>query len=657
MFDVSAYLVGKGYRGRPASGGRELTFPCFFDCAEPADSRKRKLYVNTEEGFYSCKVCGASGGSYTLQKHFGDDPKSGTSDDAFTRRRILDWAADVGAEMLSNRDDVMLYLIHERGLSPETIVERKLGFVADGWSLTGSLPADFTRAQLAQTGLVWRDGARSGNDYFYRHLLIPVTARGHVVQIRGRVWGESKGGKYLSGPGEVVRAYNVDSLDGADEVILTEGEFDCIRLHEVLQSSGEERIRRIAVVGLPGTNALPDDLDDYLSDLKRIYIGFDSDEPGRLAAEKLRERYGARARTLTLPNEDGRKCDWTEYLLPKQDGQAWALEHPYAGHTANDVLRLMSAAAGKRLKNMVESGAAYRDNRAANPGLKTGWTELDAVMRPGLLPGQVVFVLAKTGTGKTLLLCNLAYQMRAHRILFLSLEMTAEEVYHRLERVYLFHHPDATTEQLEYAMSNVWICDENKLGEKDIRALSNEYEVEVGAAPEVVFVDYLGYYARGARGNSPYEKTSNAAMQLKADAKAGRFVVISPAQVNRLAKDGKPIDLDDARDSGAIEETGDFVLAAFRPDNAMQADVLNVAPTYKVKLSVLKSRHGGVGKIVALQMDALTLAIVEDGTREAKKAEEHSRRAGRGVSWEELRAEETRPRQLAMPMGASGGAR
>ena len=968
MIDVQAYLAGKGYRGRQASGGRELIYPCFFDCGEAPDSRKRKLYIQVEEGVYNCKVCNASGGSYTLQKHFGDDPKSGSTDDPFTRRRILDWAAAVGAEMLANRDDVLLYLINERGLDPQTIVDRQLGFVGDGWSLTGSLPEHFTRDQLKQTGLVWKDGARVGDDFFRQHLLIPIISRGHVIQIRGRVWGETRGGKYLSGPGEVVRAYNVDSLDGADEVILTEGEFDCysgdtevftrngwvrfdeyqpgdevlqyaadgslafvrpsgfiadegreflrlasakrggidlvvtpghrmvatlldgtglkihraddrpssryhlprvgwldgpgvdmspdemalilavsadasidrrhrdgaqyvrfgfskqrkidrlvgilerlgveyshrslasgvhsicfrvpnylnvdrrlpmqwltdasreqrefllrelvewdgnrvagrdmfeysskhsesadwvqalahttgrvatiqartsargswfkvsilhgkrstswqsittteasvqtaycvevpsgmllvrragqvavsgncMRLYEVLQASTEQRVRRIAVVGLPGTNAFPDDLEDRLSEVKRIYVGFDSDEPGRVAAEKLRDKYGSRTRILQLPADDGRKCDFTEFLLPKQDGRAFEIEHPYAGHNTGDILRLMSAAAGKRISSIAESGAAHRAYRAENAGLQTGWKLLDAVTRPGLLPGQVVFLLAKTGVGKSLILCNLAYHMRQYRILFITLEMTREETYHRLERIFLFHHPRATIDELESALVNVWICDENRLGENDLRALVNEYEVEVGATPHLVFVDYLGYYARGARGNSPYEKTSNAAMQLKADAKAGRLVVISPSQVNRMSKDGQPIDLDDARDSGAIEETGDFVLAAWKPDNSLQPDggagAVNVQPTNKLKLSVLKSRHGGVGKVISLQMDALTLAIVEDPSKEAKRAEEHNTLAWQGTTWEELRAGETRAEQMSL-LRSKGSAR
>jgi replicative DNA helicase len=52
---------------------------------------------------------------------------------------------------------------------------------------------------------------------------------------------------------------------------------------------------------------------------------------------------------------------------------------------------------------------------ANNNGLKTGYKALDDTILPGLLPGQVVIVLAKTGSGKTVFLCNLAYNMRAHQ--------------------------------------------------------------------------------------------------------------------------------------------------------------------------------------------------------------------------------------------------
>jgi replicative DNA helicase/5S rRNA maturation endonuclease (ribonuclease M5) len=913
-FDAVAYLAAKGHRGTPVSGGREVIYACFMGCEEPTNSKKKKWYLNVEESVYHCKVCEASGGSWTLQKHFGDEPRAGSSNDAFMRQRILDSATGVGEQMLAANDDVLLYLLTERGLTPETVLERKLGFVAGGWSLVGSLPEEITAAQVATSGLVHRDGPRAGRDFFHRHLLIPYLRRGHTIQMRGRAWGEISGGKYLTGPGEPVRLYNGDALEDAEEVIITEGEFDTMILAQTLAAAPEARARKIAVVALPGAGTLPEEFDDVLAGVKRIYLGLDSDQAGRKAADKLKDHLGNRARILTLPAEEGRKCDWTEYLLPGEGPGTWKSDHPYAGHGWRDVLRLLSSAAGKRVFSIAEAGMAYRSFRETNDGLRFGYHELDATINPGLLPGQVVVVLAKTGclagdtelqvnragkgfritiadlldrwegrryawdrkiptyiqrevdgvvrlgkiknawasgvketytlltdsglsiratkdhrfltprgwrtldelhvnddvfvnagrsgagvtqpkpnyakrtvpahpyaarrnvvqgghsvpyhrlvmeahlngmdpdlfvdylrdpdadltgdwtfldpdvftvhhldhdhtnneidnlavlthrahhalhgregkdrhvleqigperiasimrhaepeetydiemedephnfiangfvvhnSGKTVLLCNLAYNMRAHKILFLSLEMTREEIYDRLRRIYLFHHPRADDDMVEAGLANIYICDENRLGERDIGALVSEFQVEAETRPDVLLVDYLGYYARGAKGMSPYEKTTNAVMQLKAEAKAGRFVVISPGQVNRVAKEGKPIDLDDARDSGAVEETADFLLALFRPDDALAADgVLNQQPSGKVKISLLKSRHGGKGRVFSLQMDLLTLALVEDNTSAAKKAMEHNYLAWRGHDWDTLRANETAPTQM-----------
>jgi hypothetical protein len=280
-FDVVAYLATKGLRGNSVSGGREIVYPCFMGCGEPPDSRKKKWYINVAEGFWSCKVCEAQGGTYMLQKFFGDEPRTGTTDDSFMRRRILDAAVEAGETMLANNDDVYLYLLNERGLAPETIAERRIGFVAGGWSLVGVLPENTTKEQVKSSGLVHRDGAREGKDFFYRHILIPYLSRGHAFQIRGRIWGDSPGGKYMTGPGEPVRLYNGDSLEGATEAIIVEGEFDAMILTQTLAASSDTRARAIAVVGIAGTNAIPDDFYDRLVHLKRIYLGLDSDDSGR----------------------------------------------------------------------------------------------------------------------------------------------------------------------------------------------------------------------------------------------------------------------------------------------------------------------------------------------------------------------------------------
>jgi hypothetical protein len=228
--DVVAYLASKGMKGKQANGP-EVAYPCFFDCAELPNSTKRKLYVNVEEGVYDCKVCGAQGGTFLLQKHFGDDPKmAAASDDSFARRRILTHAAETGVAMLENNDDALLWLLN-RGLDPETILARKLGFVGKGWTLTGSLPEGSPRPSSSTP--VWSTGMGRAPDRTssVRPRADPHTrtvarssrcAAGHGTskrrQVHHRPWRQPP------------PAYNADSLDGADEVIITEGEFDAMIL-------------------------------------------------------------------------------------------------------------------------------------------------------------------------------------------------------------------------------------------------------------------------------------------------------------------------------------------------------------------------------------------------------------------------------------------
>jgi hypothetical protein len=130
-------------------------------------------------------------------------------------------------------------------------------------------------------------------------------------------------------------------------------------------------------------------------------------------------------------------------------------------------------------------------------------------------------------------------------------------------------------------------------------------------------------------------------------AKAHKIAIVSPAQVNRGTTAGKPIDLDDARDAGTIEETADFLLSIWRPDDALQVDGA-AQPTGKLRATILKSRHGNAGLTFSLQMDMLTLAIVDDATPHAKKANDHNFLYWRGKSYEDLRAKELAPQQMTL---------
>ena len=628
--DWESYLSTKGYRGRKATGS-EVAYPCFFDCNEPPDSRKRKLYVNADTGLYSCKVCVSEGGSHKLLAHFGDQPEGEDSTRCAVlgqkigrRSEVLQDATAVGEQMLLNNEDQMLYLLGpKRGLSPEVIVSRRLGYAPRDWPLSRNLPEEkhYTRLDKIAAGLL-AESERGDYEYYRDRILIPYIENGRVVQLRGK----DIFGRYYTPIGDAVYLYNADTLKGATEAVIVEGEFDTMMLAELMATSTEARIRDMAVVGLAGTGALPQDFESRVAHLKRIFIGTDPDGPGRKAAEKLVEILGQRAVVMTWPEEMLAKAQADGLELKDIDWTTWINRYGATVEQVGDLLRVQG-----RLRSAIQALTMYR-NRPTS-GLKLGLPGLDSAILPGLTPGQLVVFLAKTGVGKTLLLCNLAYNLRTRRVLFVTLEMTAEEIWVRLARIARFYEPFSSDESIARMYQHLRICDENRLSEADLARLIEEYTEDVGEKPELIFVDYLGYYARGRRGGSTYEQSSDAVMQLKAEAKRHGAVVITPSQVSRGAAVGKPIDQDDARDSGVIEETADFLFGLWRSDDALDATDY-VMPSAKLHLKILKSRHGNKDRVFLLQMGLMSLVLVDDSLPEATRASRESTAVFRGQSYD-----------------------
>ena len=610
--DYESYLTSKGYRGRHSTGS-EVAYPCFFDCAEPSDSRKRKLYVNAETGLYSCKVCVSEGNGVTLMRHFGDEPEADNAPSIGRRSEVLEEATAAGERMLSNNDDVLLYLLGpRRRLSPETVIERRLGYAPKQWPLSKQLPEakGFKRQDLIAAGIV-AEGQYGDYEYYQDRVLIPYIENGRVVQLRGK----DIFGRYYTPVGDAVYLYNADSLKGATEAVIVEGEFDAMMLADLLSTSTDDRIRSMAVIGLAGTGALPDDFDSRMSNLKRVFIATDPDEPGRKAAEKLMERLDNRGYVMEWPADLLARCYVDGHKDKDIDWTLWIGRYHATVEEVGDLLRVRG-----RLASVREALNRYR--MRPTTGTKMGFAGLDSAILPGLLPGQVVCFLAKTGVGKTVILCNLAYNLRHKNVLFITLEMTAEEIWVRLARIYRFYEPYASDDTIAAAYASLRICDANRLTEADFANLMDEYVESVGAKPELVFVDYLGYYARGRKGGSQYEKVTDAVMQLKAEAKHHQVIIVTPSQVNRMAKDGKPLEADDARDSGAIEESVDFLFGAWRPDDSLDAN--GGLPNGKLFFKILKSRHGNRDRTFLMQMGLMSLVVVDDTGPHADKAHAES---------------------------------
>ena len=643
--EVIEYLSSKGLKGRRATG-LEYAFPCFMDCNESPDSKKKKLYVHSDEGWFHCKVCEAKGGPFLLQRHFGDVENKIVVNDTERRRELLDDATAVAHEMLLNNDGGLYYLYKERGLSMKTITDRKLGFIPKGWSLIGSLKGSYSKDELKEAGLAYVDGPNEGRDFYYNHHIIPYLSHGSTVALRGRLFGETTGARYVSGRDQVARLFDYNQMDHADDVIVCEAELDAIILQQAIDESNDKKLKKFVTVALAGTQSKPQNFESYFKNIKRVYVGFDSDQPGIKAAFALKDSFGSRGRILELPEVEDGKVDWGTFLLPVPDGadDLWHYRHPEAGHTWRDVIGLINNASGKRVWSIRDAGMSWREREKLGPGLRTGFERLDASLYPGLHGGDLCVILADTNVGKTNFLCNLAFKMRKHRTLFISLEATREELYERFKMIYLFYEPGASDTVIEEALENIFIVDENSLSKKDLEELISEFEAESGGKPEQIFVDYLQYFARGQPGSGTTEKATNAIMQLKEVAKKGRYVIWVPSQVTKSDEMGKPLGLKSGKDSASIAHTGNVIISLYSPDSALSIDS-QVVPSGKIKCDILKTKRGGEGKFFWIQYDAMTLAMVDQDDRLAEEAKRNARLKHEGQTYRMFRQRQLEGKQ------------
>jgi hypothetical protein len=592
--DVLQYLFDKGLNPRRASGD-EVHVPCVF-CNE--DDRKRgRLYVNVTSdadipGLHFCHLCGAKGSLVSLQRYFGDaTEKQEREDTGYLRRAILAEAANYYHLCLGDNEDVLRWLKAERGLHYDTISAHLLGY-ADGGLFPHLRQLGHTLETIAATGLstVDRETGRPV-DFLRGHVTIPYLVAGNVVMIRGRAFGDAdQGRKYVTPPGQKTRLFNSDATWETDELVITEGEFDCL----VVEQLGYR------AVACPGANIWQDVWDSYFANVRRVWVVFDQDarETGAKGAAKVLGHLGAKARLVELPPPEPPKTknDLTEWIV-------------VAGHSTEDFEALLRATRGMLLS--VNDAILEHASLQGMNGIKFGLRKLDLLIEPGLLPGQILVFLSKTGGGKTIFLLNLLQwvcELQPDvKVLLLSLEQTRGDWWERARRIYRFGHPGSSDEDAAaFWRERLFMDDRNRISEDQLLALLEDFRYETGQKP-LLAVDYLGYWAQSFKGER-YERTADAIMALKAVAKDQRLVCIAPHQVNRMTMHGTEPALDSARDSGVVEETADFVMSLWSPDTVSGKTLEQRNGEFNLK--VQKSRHGGTGLVEHFYLAPLSLAVV-----------------------------------------------
>ena len=204
----------------------------------------------------------------------------------------------------------------------------------------------------------------------------------------------------------------------------------------------------------------------------------------------------------------------------------------------------------------------------------------------GIAYGEVVTIIARTGVGKSALAQNfIDHVLRSYPslgVVFFSIEMPRLQAYERQLQIYAgvqrempswaYRNSDKgkvrAGEFLQKFGGRLLIVDDTRL---DLQAMKRFVRGAVAAKRirpvGFVVIDYLGLLDRGDRRASLTERVSVLAREIKQAAKELETVILLIAQTSRSAGDGsEEVTVLDARDSGAIEDSADFLLGCWRPE-------------------------------------------------------------------------------------------
>lgn len=295
---------------------------------------ERELSVDIERGLFNCHHCSFAGCALEKKKR--------------EHIRPLD-------AQLNLSDKAQKYL-ESRGLSSYTIQRFKIGESAEFMPQTGK-------------------SENCLNFKYYRN--------GELVNIKYR--DGAKNFKLVK-DAELI-FFNLDSLEGAKECVITEGEFDCIAVAE----AGYYEVISVPNGASKGSQKLEylDNCYESLAGMERIVIATDGDVPGISLRNELARRLG-RHRCFYVEYPEGRK-DFNEVLL--NEGKE-AVKGCIEGAKAFPVDGIFKV-------EDIESELDYHYEHGFTGGVELGYGEFDQLF--SVRPGELTTITGIPGSGKSAL--------------------------------------------------------------------------------------------------------------------------------------------------------------------------------------------------------------------------------------------------------------
>lgn len=229
----------------------------------------------------------------------------------------------------------------------------------------------------------------------------------------------------------------------------------------------------------------------------------------------------------------------------------------------------------------------------------------DKITHGGLKMKTLNCIIAGTGVGKTIFMCNLASNVvrQGKNVLYITLEMSEEDISQRIDANLL----NTVMDEVPELDKSIFLNKINKLQEKNygsfkvkqfpggahaghFRALIAELKQKKNWKPDLIIIDYLGICGSQKLRNNSNTNTNtylgSVAVELRNLGVEENVPVFTGAQLNRGGQDNTDVDLTNTADSISTTFAFDLLFSVMAPEELVQVG--------KYLVKQLKTRYGDI---------------------------------------------------------------
>jgi len=532
------YLEKKGYQFKEA--GTEIVTNCMF-----CQDKRQRLYINLNKGTFYCHNCSTAGNKYKLFKHFGELNISAIAKSPADKKP----KAEKGAQLvtaLSESQEAIKYLKTQRGFTSETIKKFNLGY----------------------------DG---------EYISIPYYKNGELVNIK---YTSIKEKKFKREEGCASTLYNVDSIDHKKDIIVVEGENDCIAADQL----GFENVVSVSV----GAGSFNNEWIDFFDSCAgNFYICYDNDIQGEKGAELLASKIGIeRCYRVKLPAKDFNDC-----LM--------------AGFSKEEIKEYFNKSTQYRLSNVkhisetLEQVEEFWKEGDKGRGLQLkNWDKINEKLG-GIRPAEITVITGDTGSGKSTLALNIVSDLVSQdkSVLIASTEMQVRKVVSKLFTIYKEKPFDILTQE-DYAScvkyfstKNIFFIDVH--GHLSVEYIDNcmnyvkrKYNVEY------VVLDHLHFFLENEgsdRTTAEINKFMKSLTVIALKTSQHIMLIAHPGKLDN--KDGK-VKMNDLRGSSSIKQIAHNIMTVWRDKSTEDYGNSKAANEVVINFEKVRDDSGMGGKII-----------------------------------------------------------